>query len=399
MTAQEAVAFDQLRTADLVVDRVYEGGTAGTLRDDPLASLLPVGNQGGFRYKGSPRQGTVKVAALYTTSAEIDWPDSLDLQTGVFTYYGDNRSPGRDLHDTQRGGNLLLRDVFQLTHGDERDRRKIPPFLLFEKSAPGRQIVFRGLLAPGGAGLTGDDELTAIWRSSGGSRFQNYRAQFTVLDLARVTRNWLDDVLAGNTNDSPHCPAAWASWVRGRTYQPLLAPSTTVVRSKAAQMPDDPGGQAILRTIRDFYRGNEHAFEYCAVQLWKLIAPRTGRCDVTRPSRDGGRDAIGEYTIGPPSDPITIDLALEAKCYADTNSVGVRDVSRLISRLRHRQFGVFVTTSYFNQQAYSEVREDGHPIVLISGSDIVGALRSGGYSDPDTVRRWLTAIGNRTPVL
>lgn len=392
LTSYEIVSFNHLSSADLVVDRVYDGGTVGNAGDDPLARLLPVGNQGGFRYKGSPRRGTVQLAVLYTTAAELDWPDSLDVQTGVFTYYGDNRSPGRELHDTQRGGNVLLRDVFQRTQGDEQDRRKVPPFLLFEKSTPGRRILFRGLLAPGAAALTEDDELTAIWRSSGGTRFQNYRARFTVLDVASVTRAWLTDVLNGNANDSPHCPGAWKSWVRGRTYQPLLAPSTTVVRPKAAQLPHDRGGQEILRTIRDFYRGNEHGFEACAVQLWRLVAPRTSRCDVTRPSRDGGRDAIGEYTIGPASDPIAIDFALEAKCYSASTSVGVRDVSRLISRLRHRQFGVFVTTSYFHQQAYTEVREDGHPIVLMSGSDIVDTLRSHGYSDPDAIHQWLKAL-------
>jgi hypothetical protein len=45
---------------------------------------------------------------------------------------------------------------------------------------------------------------------------------------------------------------------------------------------------------------------------------------------------------------VKIDFALEAKCNAETNSVGVREVSRLISRLRHRNFDVFVTPAYFN---------------------------------------------------
>lgn len=392
MTQPQAIAFSDLSQADLVVDRIYEGGTAGTFADDPLAALLPVGNQGGFRYKGSPRQGSVKIAALYSTAAEPDWPDALDPQTGIFTYYGDNRSAGRDLHDTQRDGNLLLRDVFSLTHGSDRDRATVPPFLLFEKASPGRRIVFRGLLAPGAATLTQDDELAAIWRSSSGSRFQNYRARFTVLDVATVSRAWLNDILAGNTNNSPHCPPAWTAWVQGRSYRPLLAPSTTIVRKKAEQLPADADGRAILQHIRDFYRKNAHGFEACAVQLWRLLAPRTTRCDVTRPSRDGGRDAIGEYTLGPRSDPITIDFALEAKCYSDTTSVGVRDVSRLIARLRHRQFGVFITTSYFDRQAYTEIREDGHPIVLISGRDIVDILRDHGYSDLQAVRAWLTGI-------
>ena len=84
-------------------------------------------------------------------------------------------------------------------------------------------------------------------------------------------------------------------------------------------------------------------------------------------ARDGGSDAIGEYLLGPLADRVPVDFALEAKCYAPTTSVGVRDVRRLVSRLRHRNFGVFVTLSYFNDQVYSEVREDGHPIAMICG--------------------------------
>ncbi len=46
----------------------------------------------------------------------------------------------------------------------------------------------------------------------------------------------------------------------------------------------------------------------------------------------------------------------------------------LISRLRARQFGVLVTTSQLAEQAYQEIREDGHPIVVIAGGDIVEVL-------------------------
>jgi len=64
-------------------------------------------------------------------------------------------------------------------------------------------------------------------------------------------------------------------------------------------------------------------------------------------------------------------------------------MSRLISRLRYRQIGVLVTTSYVGPQAYHEVREDGHPIVILTGIDIVSILRRCGISTPDGVRRWL----------
>ncbi len=85
MTADHAVEFNELATADLVVDRVYRGGTAGNASDDPLARLLPgVGNQGGFRAAGSPLKDAVKLVVLYTSGAEPDWPDALGPYTGAF---------------------------------------------------------------------------------------------------------------------------------------------------------------------------------------------------------------------------------------------------------------------------------------------------------------------------
>lgn len=52
VTAPNYVPFGSLSGASLVLDQVYEGGTAGHAGDDPLSRLPPVGNQGGFRYKG-----------------------------------------------------------------------------------------------------------------------------------------------------------------------------------------------------------------------------------------------------------------------------------------------------------------------------------------------------------
>ncbi|VFA98875.1 Uncharacterised protein [Nocardia cyriacigeorgica] len=64
-------------------------------------------------------------------------------------------------------------------------------------------------------------------------------------------------------------------------------------------------------------------------------------------------------------------------------------MSRLISRIRHRQFGVFVTLSYFGAQAYKEVRDDGHPIVMVCGRDVVDTLRQNGIGDAQRVKAWL----------
>ncbi|GAA4516577.1 restriction endonuclease [Nonomuraea ferruginea] len=379
--------FAGLATADLVLDAVYAGGSSGNVRDDPLAHLLPgVGNQGGFRFSGSPTRQNVRFAVLFTTGNQPDWPDELDPRTGIFTYYGDNRHPGTDLHDTPRRGNLLLRDAFGWNRSAS--RAKVPPFFLFEKASPaGRNVRFRGLLAPGGATLTSDDELQAIWRSTRGLRFQNYRARFTILDVPRVTREWIAD-LANGIPLSVNCPGPWRAWVEANTYQPLLAPSTTIVRSTAEQQPDAAGKQ-IVATIHQHFASRPHDFEACGVEIWRMMAPSTGICELTPRSRDGGRDAVGEYLLGPASDRVAVQFALEAKCYTMTHSVGVKEVARLISRIRHRQFGVFVTTSYFNPQVYREVRDDAHPIILVCARDIIDTLRSHGYGDVQAVQAWL----------
>lgn len=89
------------------------------------------------------------VVVLYTSGAEPDWPDQLDRYTGAFTYFGDNRSPGRELHDTPRKGNLLLRTAFKQAHARPGGREKVPSFLLFDKPGTDRDVRFPGLLAWG----------------------------------------------------------------------------------------------------------------------------------------------------------------------------------------------------------------------------------------------------------
>ena len=120
-----------------------------------------------------------------------------------------------------------------------------------------------------------------------------------------------------------------------------------------------------------------------------MIETGVTNVSVTRRSMDGGRDAIGQHSLGPPSDRISVQFALEAKCYGPDNGVGVKELSRLISRLLHRQYGVLVTTSYLGSQPYQELREDGHPVVVVSGRDIVEVMRAKGISNAVEVRSWL----------
>ena len=146
---------------------------------------------------------------------------------------------------------------------------------------------------------------------------------------------------------------------------------------------------SLLEALWNYFKDRPVDFERCAVELFRLSAPAVENADVTRPSRDGGRDAVGQYAIGPKADPVRLSFALEAKCYQPGNAVGVREVARLVSRIKHREFGVLVTTSYVHDQAYKEVREDEHPIVILSGADLVAILKQAGLGTPTAVRLWL----------
>jgi hypothetical protein len=385
---EKEFSFQELPTADLLVDAVYRGGVIGSAADDPLARLVPVGNQGGFRFYGKRAIPGCRLIVLFSTFTERDWPDHLDVETGEFTYYGDNRRPGHELHDTPRGGNLLLRACFGAIHSDPPRRAEIPPVLIFSRAGANRDVKFRGLAVPGATGLEASDDLVAIWRTSGDQRFQNYRAQFTVLDVPMIHRRWVADILGG-AHDSANAPAAWRTWLTTGNRQALRAPRNRSYRSKAEQLPRSPEDATLVERIYKHFRDDPVLFEACAVELVRMLAPNIIDCDLTRPWVDGGRDAIGFYRIGPPADPIRVEFALEAKCYAMDHGVGVEDSSRLISRLRFRQFGILVTTSWVHHQAYREIRDDGHPVVIVSARDVVELIRRKGLSTEAELTRWL----------
>ena len=48
-----------------------------------------------------------------------------------------------------------------------------------------------------------------------------------------------------------------------------------------------------------------------------------------------------------------------------------------------------VTTSCVDGQAYKEIKEDEHPILVIAASDIVGLLKQTGYGTVGAVQSWL----------
>lgn len=394
-----SVAFENLKGHNLVVDEIYEGGKAGNAGDDPISKLFPkLGNMSGFR-KVSRKGDKNKLAyvVLYTSMSELEWPDYLDVETGIFRYYGDNRKAGNELTHTKQGGNKLLEEVFSLLNSDK-NLEDIPPFFVFKKTGQGRDVQFLGLAAPGNPAISPDKDLVAFWRTIENKRFQNYEAYFTILDTKNVPikQEWLHALLKNHKDSLELAPKAWKNFIEKGRYgiKALKAPRIFKVPNKYEQLQCSEDGRRCLSKIRNFYSANPTGFEACAVKIIKMMDNHFENFLLTRPWRDGGRDAIGFYCISAGNKvnfSLKIDCALEAKCYSENNSVGVKNMSRLISRLRYRQFGILITTSYVHEQAYKEVAEDGHPILIVTASDIAYILARN-MIDSTKITNWLKNI-------
>ena len=397
------VKFEDLDKADLMIDCIYKGGNINhNIADEPFHKLIPgCENSGGFRKKlREDDKSKYAYVVLYTSMEELEWPDFLEEETGIFRYYGDNRKPGREITDTKKKGNKILETVFQMlnegTHLDD-----IPPFFVFKKTGNGRDIKFLGLAAPGNPKISPDRDLISFWRTVKDNRFQNYEAYFTILDTGEkaIPRKWIESLIYDHENNLEYAPDAWKAFVsKGRNgIKALKAPRLFKIPNRYDQLAADEEGNKCLKYIRNYYKNFPQGFEACAVDIASKMDPNFIDFTLTRPWRDGGRDAIGQYSIntgGKVNQPLKLECALEAKCYSENNSVGVKEMSRLISRIRYRQFGILVTISYVNSQAYKEVVEDGHPILLVTASDIAGVLRNNAINSSN-VDVWLNSINDQ----
>jgi hypothetical protein len=403
----QGVQYEQLKESDLVVDQIYHTGPGVGKAGEPIAKLMPgAPNSSGFRISGGGAVGKVehrrvKYAALHSTGKNNDWPDFIDNTFGRFTYFGDNKKPGRELHSTQRRGNLFLRNIFEDLHSG--NRIAIPPCFVFISTGHKHDVQFKGLAIPGVEDIGANGDLLAIWRTKDNQRFQNYKALFTILDVPVIDRKWIKDLAAADDlypcRNMDNAPDVWKQWIDKGVYNPLLSPEVNRFRTKEEQLPTTKDEIKLLNLIENFclkcadgdLKKKGYIFESIAIEIAKIVSVNIEECVPTRYRKDGGRDAVGKYRIGLGNlcDPVDVEFSLEAKCYAIDNPCGVGDTKRLLSRLRHRQFGIFVTTSFIGQQAYKEIIEDRHPVLIICGGDICKALIHNGYGDTASLEDWL----------
>jgi len=353
-----------------------------------------INNTSGFRAKSKAGQSTdienCAFCLLVTTFGEVEWPDSLNYETGIFTYFGDKRNEG-DIHSTTVGGNRFLRSTFNKLHTGKREL--ISPILVFEnyKGADGTYMRFLGLAAPGAQGSSAFDDLVAVWRIKDRNRFQNYRATFTVLKEDVIQKAWLEDLVNGVTPfESNHCPVLWKKWTQSGIYDPLTCERQREPRSKENQSPQNSKEATVLARVLESFSDRE--FEFAAVAIVRLMDPRFSDFKVTQRSRDGGRDATGLYKLGHDNHQVTLSALIEAKLWKEKTDVGVKPMARLISRIKHRDIGVFITTSCFNKQVQLELIDDNHPVILVSGGDIARVLISNELDVPEKFDAWAQVI-------
>lgn len=379
----EKINKDERVNWQLYIDAIYKSDPAKKdMSAEVLSKLLGVKNQGGFRYLGKTE--TPNLVILFTSGGDIYWRDELDSSVGLLLYYGDNKTPGTDLHKTKLHGNEILRYVFELASSNDIERRKsIPPILVFKKTT-GRDVKFLGLAVPGIKGKPNKDWLTAVWGcNKNGDRFQNYKAYFTILNTSTgsdyqsgfgINLAWINDIEVGNAFNSIHAPIEWKKYILKENYSVLVSKKEKFIKTKEEQLPDDNNKMEMLKCLQQYFYDKDrgYSFEKFAADLTQYMDSAVVDINVTRSYKDGGLDAEGRYRIFQNvENTVYVEFYLQAKCYKTTNAVVVSDTARLISRIKDRQFGIMFTTSYVATQAYEEILKDGHPIVIINGKNII----------------------------
>jgi len=162
------------------------------------------------------------------------------------------------------------------------------------------------------------------------------------------------------------------------------------IRSKSSQLPDEGSDDDLL--LQQLANLQPFDFERVVVAVFKEIREVTHHIEGTRATGDGGFDFFGHFVLQRPLD-YAIHFRGEVKRYARTTAVAPKDVSRLVARLGRQEYGLFVTTSYFTEQAQKEVLADSYPIHLIPGAGLVKMLRFLNLAEGSEIRKaWLDSV-------
>lgn len=220
--------FEELGKSNLVQGAVYDGGSnRNPMKDDPLSKIFiiegcekGIGNQGGFRKTskekdGKKVNGTIAFVVMVDSGKQAEWPNKMDEEAGIFTYYGDNRTAGNDIFKTKNLGNKFLYEIFSKSYSGPDERAMIPPIFIFKATGNGCDKRFIGLAVPGVRGKSMEESLERRVFKGDKGEFENYVANFTVLDVAGgvIERDWLKDLKDINSKISYKAPKEWNDFI------------------------------------------------------------------------------------------------------------------------------------------------------------------------------------------
>jgi len=308
------------------------------------------------------------------------WEDIVDYNSGSIYYWGDAKF-NIQRHFTEYRGNKRLIQVWDYIL--ENQLHLVPPILHFSKPTKGI-VKFTGLCA-----MT---DLKYSWFEENGKPVKNLRVELTLLDTDEVNISWLHSRAKCSDfkilNES--APKIWRNYVSGKIQKLEIHRQKLLKKDK--QLPEENSNDGQI--LNQLVSLKPVDFETVVVEIFKQLPHVTHNITKTRHVKDEGFDFYGEFSIPYPL-AYKIDFLGEVKRYKRNNGVGPELISRLVARLGRGQFGIFVTTSYYTEQAQREVLEDGYPVRLYSGIDLINFLRELRLLTNNSIKQeWLQTIIN-----
>lgn len=324
----------------------------------------------------------VLVTAGTATVPKNPWSDFVDFSSAEISYWGDAK-----LHASKRlddfKGNSTLRKIYDASLEGTRDA--LPPFLHFSREKSG-WVKFNGLCVL--------RNLELSWFDDEGTPIRNYHARFTILDCDEVSVEWLHHRVCSPDrvalNDHHGCPQVWKDYIAGKTTPIDIWQKS--IRDKTQQLPEEGSDAACI--LQQLSTLDPFDFEKVIVALFMEQTAVVHHVAGTKSTGDGGFDFYGTFKL---PEPLAYEISFlgEVKRYAANTVVDPKSVSRLVARLSRKQYGIFVTTSYFSNQAQREVLEDDYPVHLMSGIDLASMVLQLKLTDHTRKKMsadWLSAV-------
>lgn len=295
---------------------------------------------------------------------ENPWEDKVDYANAEIKYWGDAKfSNTKGIDDWN--GNKVVRKIFDKSV-DKGSSDFATPFLHFSKPKKG-EVIFNGLC------VLDNLELNWFWDEVEKTPIQNYLMHLRILDCAEVDIDWLHDRAAAHSLKSLDkgslSPTSWNNYKSGR-LRPLKI-FKKEIKSPESQLPKNVEDIDFLNGLTKY---DPYDFEKIIVGLFTQFGQVVHNISGTKRTRDGGFDFFGEFKLSSILE-YKIKFRGEVKKWAIAKTVGPKDISRLVARLKRGEYGIFVTTSTFSKQAQEEVLIDGYPVKLISGIDLVNMFK------------------------